>query len=601
MGGRLSSALPLLLAVALLTAGGPPLVWPLAIALVTVASVVSARRAKLSAFASLLWMIAAASPAILWARFSTSELSAALPPTLVFLCVAAARRFFDTPLFGERTDRALVLLAAIALGLGLRSAAYPYIVVALGVALAIDYGGGKQALVTFIRTPRAAAAVSVATCALAVGGALGLPALDRATNERFQSLFSTPLQRTGFSPHVRLGDRGPIAESDEIVLRVTGAETDYLRGAVFDTFDGADWGVSRGRASVARKNAHETSEVRAVVEAVGPSFPNFSPRGFRGLKATPWQPKGPHTFYPSGPPAVSRWTLAPARAAPTDDANDTDLLLPRSLLSKLRPLARAWTPGITGDRQRALALAAHRSKAYTYTLDRGGHASHRSALVDFLFENKTGHCEFFATAFVTLARSIGLPARLVAGYRVVEHNGYGGYAVVRAKHAHAWAEVCVDTEGQPGPCRFETIDPTPPGVPTLATRHPRTAGALFDYVRTRAGALYAFALASPERSLPALAAIVLVALVVRAARSWRNKRAEDPEPRPAPLVRFERALAKSGFIRANTETLESLAARLSAADRSPEALPLGRPVRARYGPGTASERELGDALSTHAR
>ena len=42
---------------------------------------------------------------------------------------------------------------------------------------------------------------------------------------------------------------------------------------------------------------------------------------------------------------------------------------------------------------------------------------------------------------VVLARSVGIPARLVTGFVPGEQDPVTGTYTVRAKHAHAWAEV----------------------------------------------------------------------------------------------------------------------------------------------------------------
>ncbi|MCM2265607.1 MAG: transglutaminase-like domain-containing protein, partial [Desulfuromonadales bacterium] len=62
----------------------------------------------------------------------------------------------------------------------------------------------------------------------------------------------------------------------------------------------------------------------------------------------------------------------------------------------------------------------------------------------FLFEKRRGYCEFFAAAYVTLARLAGIPARLVGGYYGGEYNALGGYYLVTDDTAHLWAEVLTD-------------------------------------------------------------------------------------------------------------------------------------------------------------
>jgi hypothetical protein len=59
----------------------------------------------------------------------------------------------------------------------------------------------------------------------------------------------------------------------------------------------------------------------------------------------------------------------------------------------------------------------------------------------FLFEKKRGYCEFFASAYITLARLAGIPSRLVGGYYGGDYNALGGYYQVGENAAHVWVEV----------------------------------------------------------------------------------------------------------------------------------------------------------------
>ncbi|TFG89671.1 MAG: DUF3488 domain-containing protein [Gemmatimonadales bacterium] len=64
---------------------------------------------------------------------------------------------------------------------------------------------------------------------------------------------------------------------------------------------------------------------------------------------------------------------------------------------------------------------------------------------DFLFGRRRGYCEFFASAYATLARLAGIPARLVGGYYGGDYNALGGYYLVTEDTAHVWVEVLTDT------------------------------------------------------------------------------------------------------------------------------------------------------------
>jgi protein-glutamine gamma-glutamyltransferase len=72
---------------------------------------------------------------------------------------------------------------------------------------------------------------------------------------------------------------------------------------------------------------------------------------------------------------------------------------------------------------------------------------------DFLFNTKTGHCEYFASACTLMLQAADIPARLVNGFSGSLVNTVTGKNEVRQHHAHAWVEAFVND-------RWETFDPT---------------------------------------------------------------------------------------------------------------------------------------------
>ena len=77
----------------------------------------------------------------------------------------------------------------------------------------------------------------------------------------------------------------------------------------------------------------------------------------------------------------------------------------------------------------------------------------------FLFNERRGFCEHYASAFVLLMRAAGIPARVVTGYQGGTINPRGGYMIVRQSDAHAWAETLID--GQ-----WQRVDPTAAVAPS---------------------------------------------------------------------------------------------------------------------------------------
>jgi hypothetical protein len=59
----------------------------------------------------------------------------------------------------------------------------------------------------------------------------------------------------------------------------------------------------------------------------------------------------------------------------------------------------------------------------------------------FLFDLKAGYCDYYATAMAVMARSVGLPARLVMGYANGSYNYSTAEYIVTAADAHSWVEI----------------------------------------------------------------------------------------------------------------------------------------------------------------
>lgn len=63
-------------------------------------------------------------------------------------------------------------------------------------------------------------------------------------------------------------------------------------------------------------------------------------------------------------------------------------------------------------------------------------------VVDYvLFDNPQGYCEYYATSMVVMLRTLGIPARMVAGYYPGQLDPREGGYLYRQKNAHAWVEV----------------------------------------------------------------------------------------------------------------------------------------------------------------
>ncbi|MDR2921872.1 MAG: hypothetical protein LBU85_00860 [Treponema sp.] len=77
---------------------------------------------------------------------------------------------------------------------------------------------------------------------------------------------------------------------------------------------------------------------------------------------------------------------------------------------------------------------------FRYSL-KPGIAPDGDQLAWFLFQSKKGYCSYYAFAMTLLLRSIGIPARIAAGFFLDPDTGTFDYYQVRSDMAHAWVEV----------------------------------------------------------------------------------------------------------------------------------------------------------------
>lgn len=109
------------------------------------------------------------------------------------------------------------------------------------------------------------------------------------------------------------------------------------------------------------------------------------------------------------------------------------------------------------DEKIAVAICHHLQSDFKYTLDLTDitRDPRQDPIVQFLYDFKRGHCEYFAGAMAVMCQSLGLKARVVIGFHAGpdDYNTVGGYYVIRQSHAHAWVEVLT-------PQGWKSFDPT---------------------------------------------------------------------------------------------------------------------------------------------
>lgn len=313
-------------------------------------------------------------------------------------------------------------------------------------------------------------------------------------------------QRTsGFGSNVELGDFGVIRTDPTVVLRVTppdlGANPPPLRsirmrGTSFDHYDGRRWTRSRDlRAEgVGRIGAVYPVPVRMpspqrdrrwtiVLDALDEPV-IFVPPGTVAIEVPPHIRSGTeigrsilHTpgvdlRYGDADGLGLRY-VAWTSDDPSERERGRETLDPEEARRYLQvppghervaALARRWTRGASDDAQRARMLLARLrdSGEYRYSLSMP-RLDGRTPLDVFLFDAKRGHCEYFATALAIQLRTLGIPARNVAGFLGGRLNRYGGYYAISQGDAHSWVEAWLPGRG------WVTLDPTPPSREAIAT------------------------------------------------------------------------------------------------------------------------------------
>ena len=136
------------------------------------------------------------------------------------------------------------------------------------------------------------------------------------------------------------------------------------------------------------------------------------------------------------------------------------LALPEELDERIELLARAQIGGLETDFERALSLEDffRRPGNFAYSVNvPAGHGA--DDLANWLLEPdsnnyRTGYCEQFATSLAVMARTIGIPSRVVLGF-TPGNTLEDGRVVVRDRNAHAWVELWLPSQG------WVKFDPTP--------------------------------------------------------------------------------------------------------------------------------------------
>ena len=140
---------------------------------------------------------------------------------------------------------------------------------------------------------------------------------------------------------------------------------------------------------------------------------------------------------------VSVAAAAQLRAAGTDYpqwVSSTYLQLPSDLPQRVRQLGREVAAGAATPYDQAMAIQEY-LRRMTYDQYISPPPVGRDVVDWFLFENRRGYCDYYASAMAVMCRTLGIPARVTQGYTPGEYVPTSRTYLVRQLDAHAWPEL----------------------------------------------------------------------------------------------------------------------------------------------------------------
>ena len=340
-------------------------------------------------------------------------------------------------------------------------------------------------------------------------GAFFFVLVPRFNVPRFSANFNIKRREervTGYSENIDLGSMAGIKKDSRVAMRVQTIDYHgnqlrlpgiYMRGSSLDFYDGRRWSRSWGASRL-------TEYIRAPRSVYFPYVPNIEgvrvfQRIFVEPAATPFvfalnypwtfsfsqhhdmvmdnegnairliQPSDDKLSYTAvsiiETPDSRKKLITGTNNSPAPNSGDSNyskrlakyLQEPRGGWDlRLKKMSEDLTRAENTPYEKAVKIENYLRTVYQYSLD-FVEKGEENPLSEFLFDRKTGHCEFFATAMVALCRAAGVPARIVNGFYSDEWNAFGSYYIVRMQDAHSWVEVWFEDAG------WLSFEPTPPG------------------------------------------------------------------------------------------------------------------------------------------
>ena len=317
---------------------------------------------------------------------------------------------------------------------------------------------------------------------------LFIPRAERMSSSRRSGALSRHL--TGFDEEVRLGQLGEILENDTIFMTVEffdeegkttyPTEEPYWRGVTMGEYENGQWkrqtyaagrfpnnqktqGVIRQKIRQEPTDSEIIFGLRPVLRAR--SLMRFrSPIFFNSADGTMFRRAYNNAYEYEVFSETDQNKPQQGEDEPQQRIKDQLTSIPKSMKAELTaladPIIRNLSPLDTQAKARAIEAHFLDPQIYAYTLEQTRVDPNIDPVLDFLKNRKEGHCEYYASSLALMLRSVGIPARLVNGFKGGDWNSLGQVMYVREKYAHAWVEAWVST-GPDDAGRWITLDPTP--------------------------------------------------------------------------------------------------------------------------------------------
>ena len=259
---------------------------------------------------------------------------------------------------------------------------------------------------------------------------------------------------------------GPTTQGASAALfEVATSHPDYWRLVTLDRFDGTVWmpTASEGVALSPPATLSGPPTSHPASASTSSTFRILSDFDFKAalpiaptarevdgpVGAISWDQLDNRMFVVGGARAGMEYSVRSASVVPTPEELDRAPAaspngrwteLPADLDPRFERLAERWTAGATSDYRKVLAIQERFQLGdFAYSTDVPA-PDGPGDLLEFLTRSKVGFCEHYSSAMAVLVRSLGIPARIAAGFRVGTLQEDGSY-LVRAADTHVWVEV----------------------------------------------------------------------------------------------------------------------------------------------------------------